>query len=860
MQVLKGITQLFEKAIHSCSKTVVNPRDASDEPITPATNIPLPQNNNHHIIIMWFEPTYLLRNDFQQAFDKLNTVCYKINVFTNIDECLENLAQMHSYSKVYLLVPGMWAVDLLNQIQLSSWESIDAIYIYSSAPQQYEYLLEQNSCIQKIYGSIDEVGNAIHKCIDKRCEMLRFYSQKSVRCLSCEETTTEFIGFIAFKDALLYIPRIENEKNDMLDVCRRIYENDHCQLARIDEFAKTYRSEDAPKWFSRSCFLHKLVNRALRTQDVEQLYVFRSFIRDLSSWLSREFSKITADREKFCLYRGDALSQEEFQLIAKRKLFSPNGFCSTSRDIEVAKCFIGSSRPDAIRVLFKIECDMACYTREEIEELVAFADISERSLMPDEQEVLFNLGATFEIKDIKPYSSENDYFVIDLIPSCEGAHIVRDYRQKYQNEIENASVVVAFGALLYKTGKSVVAQHYFEQLLDDPGTENISDIYHSLGWARVGQGDYGRAIIDFERAHDMTPENDVVSKARILNSMGKVLLKKGYTKEPLSYYKKALNLRIAYHGTKHHDVAESYANIGRIYNLAGNKQLAFEYYQKSIETNTNTTESVNDVAIRETIEEPDSMKCSEGSSDSFDDVLNSPKCESISNTFYEMGSIQWELGESASGLRNMKRSLSLHRRSLPHSATKLHSSFHSLGNVSPLVNHDTKEIEYRLRCLEDVNTHPSESGVEITNALESEGSAYATAGMFKQALPYYALALRRREEQETNLKNSLNIARTANLVGDMHRHLHQFEQALECYRRAVTIYELFPTETNRDWLRTTDKILKMLHEMSLKTRAFSSTTTSGIRSASTSLYVPGEIETHLQQSQSIFDSISSLST
>jgi tetratricopeptide (TPR) repeat protein len=596
------------------------------------------RNNMHHVIIIWFEPAYFLHNDFQQTFDKLNMVCYKVDVFTTINECIDNLAKIGTDSKVYLLMPGMWAVEVLHRLPLLSARksSIDEIFIYSSSPQRYEHLREQNLYIQKIYASIDEVESTIHQCIDKCCEVLRFYDQRTVRDLSSEDTTAAFVWFIAFKDALFYIPRDEKSKDDMLNVCRRFYSNNKAQLALIDEFTSTYRSEDAPKWFSRSSFLYKLTNRALRTQDVEQLYVFRYFIRDLSSWLSREFKKIAESKESFFLYRGAALSQDDFQSLDTGKLLTPNGFFSTSRDITVAKLFIGSSRPDTVRVLYKIKCDMLSYSRQEIKELAAFADISESSHMPDEKEVLFDLGATFEIEDIEQQSSKNDYFVIHLLPSCEGDHISRDYRQNCETEMETSSAALVFGALLLETGNYTAAQHYFEQLLKDSDDENICDIHHYLGWIHMLQDDYGRAIINFERAHDLIPKSDDIAKARVLNSIGKALAEKGFMNESLTYYERALNLRTICLGVEHDDVTESYANVARLHNMARNSDLALEYYKKSVKT---TTASTKPVKLRSTasVEDTGSMDCcgSSSSSSSCDKCHHPLKSDSVSHSLYE---------------------------------------------------------------------------------------------------------------------------------------------------------------------------------------------------------------------------------
>lgn len=347
-------------------------------------------------------------------------------------------------------------------------------------------------------------------------------------------------GLLHSKTHFFYIPRDEEEKNDMLGVCRRFYMEDDPQLALIDKFQTTYRPEDAPKWFSRSSFLYKLINRALRTQDVEQLYVFRYFTRDLSSWLSQKFKKFSERTENLFAYRGVALSQEDFQSLHRKILLAPNGFFSTSRNIEVAKRFIGSRHSNTVRVLYVINCDLSCYSNEEINELVAFVDISESSCIPDEEEVLFDLGATFQIDNIEPSTVKNDYAIIHLVPSCEGSRMLCQYRESCRDEIKRSSATLAFGILLCKTEKYLAALHYFEQLLKDRKNGNIKNIHYYLGWTHMKLGAYEEAIIKFEQAHDLTQQWDDISRESILISIGQTLIKNGLVASSIIYYKRAL--------------------------------------------------------------------------------------------------------------------------------------------------------------------------------------------------------------------------------------------------------------------------------------------------------------------------------
>ena len=767
-------------------------------------------NSAPPVMIIWFEPTVNVRDDYRQIFGKLKEEYQNVQIFTDLDEYVNTFTEIASNSKVYLLMPGMWTAKLLHHLKHmpALRSAVQHIFVYSSSPEQYKSLMEKYSMIRTIYRSIDDVWNEIHQYINQRCEVLRLYDQRNVRELSGDDAIGEFIWFMAFKDALFQLSHDEKGKDELIDVCQRFYANNPSQLMLISEFKFTYRSEDAPKWFSRDAFLYRLVNRALRTQDVEQLYVFRYFIRDLSSYLSNEFREIVKSKEKFYLYRGAALSESDFQSLDSGKLLAPNGFFSTSRDIEVAKCFISSDRSDLVPVLYKIECDMASYTYGDIQTLVPFADISGSSCIKDEREVLFDLGATFEIENIEPRTDENDYIIIHMIPSCEGGHLLRDYREQCQKETENSSAALTFGALLIKTGKYMAAQHYFEQLFNDSNNENSSDVHHCLGWTHMRRGDYGQAIIHFEQAHDVIPQSDSVARARILNSIGKVLVEKGLIKESLSYYKRALGLRKNCPDAKHEEVADSYANVGRLYNLAGSYKLARKYYQKSLETDTYLTNSFEPLNHKPTADDDDSMKCSRSSDGSLHELHHSSYCNSISQSLYELGAVQCKLGRITSGLNNMKRSLHIDKYSSPPSTPAPLRSLHLDGNVAPLSDPDTKEVTYRQCRLKNTRRRQSKTPADEAKDLEKLGSAYAAKEEFDKALECYLSALKLREKQGPMSKPSLDTAHTLNHIGNIHHCSHRLEEALSYYRKALAIYEKFPKEATQDRQRTINKINK----------------------------------------------------
>lgn len=133
---------------------------------------------------------------------------------------------------------------------------------------------------------------------------------------------------------------------------------------------------------------------------------------------------------------------------------------------------------------------------------------------------------------------------------------------------------------------------------------------------------------------------------------------------------------------------------------------------------------------------------------------------------------------------------------------------------SSLISRRRLHIDFDV--LKMLRRRSSESGIEIAEAQEKVGNSYAAEERFEVALDYYVSALQRREDREQSLTNSLEIARAINHIGDMHRHVYRLEKALACYKRAMTIYDMFPDEAEQNRLRTLGKINKVIQEI-LKT-------------------------------------------
>ncbi|CAF4597674.1 unnamed protein product, partial [Rotaria magnacalcarata] len=117
------------------------------------------------------------------------------------------------------------------------------------------------------------------------------------------------------------------------------------------------------------------------TQDIDLLFLFRFFIRDIHKQL-QELQCSTPLR----VYRGQLVSNDELQTLKASlgQFISMNSFLSTSLDRRLALSFLTSSpvTDDLQRILFEIDLDPT------LAGIKPFANITSNSFFADEQEVL----------------------------------------------------------------------------------------------------------------------------------------------------------------------------------------------------------------------------------------------------------------------------------------------------------------------------------------------------------------------------------------------------------------------------------------------------------------------------------------
>ena len=425
-------------------------------------------SNKENITIIWLDENLDRNRDKTIAIeDFLKQINDFVRLCTDRETCIRSINLIKN-EKIVLLISGSCSEDVLSRVH--NLPNLDSVFVFCMKPQKYISLRSKYTKIIGIYINPNELLGELNKTIfslTKQIAALSLFDRNDEKPI-CDLTkeSAKYIWYQLIKDVLLKIPNAKTDysKQDVVQMCRDYYRSNKYQLKNIDLFEQTYKPSDAITWYTKpSSFISRLINKALRTEDIDLLYLFRFFVIDLSMQLKNTVSSYSRSNEStsstIYLYRGLKLSKDELRKLEESigNLISTNGFLSTSRNRQVALTFATNS-------LFEIETDMN-------QEGKLWYDIADYSMIPDEGEVLFDIGATFQIESIS-YDSEHKLSIIHL-KTTTNINIM-DCLQGHNN------IEILIGELYYYMGNYDKAKRYLNSLLDhlkyDYNLNNISSV------------------------------------------------------------------------------------------------------------------------------------------------------------------------------------------------------------------------------------------------------------------------------------------------------------------------------------------------------------------------------------------------
>ncbi|CAF0762527.1 unnamed protein product [Didymodactylos carnosus] len=454
-------------------------------------------------------------------------------------------------------------------------------------------------------------------------------------------------------------------------MCKESYADNPHEQAMIREFERDYRPQKSIWWYTRDSCLYRILNKALRLQDIDLLFSMRFLIKDISQQLKDEHRKFIEKKGVMRVYRGQAVATEEIDKLrcGEGQLISFNNFLSTSLNRDEAVMFARQivSSNTLQRVFFEIKVDTRLETR-------AFADITDMSFFHNEQEVLFTLGSVFRLENVM-FDDREALWCVKLTLCNEDDQDMKDmyaYQKKSVGGGDEQASLLSLGFLLHNMGEYGKAKQYYTRVLFELGDDdiNVAVCHQRLGEVSGDQGEYDVALDHLKVAVKLHKKfqhaHDTLDIANCYYWIGHVHREKEEYETALSYLNKDLAIKQAKLPADDVQTAMTLREIGNVHYYQGDYDSALSYHQRALVM--------------------------------YQKVLP-PTHSSISASLADTGNVYLDKKEYDRALDYYNQSLQFKRKSLPPDHPNVATTYYSIGCVYEEKNDSTRALEYFEKCL-----------------------------------------------------------------------------------------------------------------------------------------------------------------
>ena len=737
--------------------------------------------------------------------DNFRIICYDINsitlkhllfelnpgaLFFNDSNPSLDLLKTLPDEEILLIISGSFAEKYLSQIHLNSF-----IFIFDTEQNRYQSL---KTTYQKVVGIFTNQKNLIQSINETLIKSengttnFSLFDQKQTSSRILSKESSIFLWHQLLLHVLKEIPQDQQSKDEFLHQWKRFSQS---ELDLIKLFEETYHRDQAIEWYTKECGLYKLLNRALRTENIQLIYSFRYFLIDLSSAIAEEYLN-NSDEDFFTVYRGQYIGKDEFNRWKNHLacIISINSFLSTSRNEQSALQFIRRQNivsEDLLPVLFQIQIDPNIKS-------IIYADISHRTGYSNEQEILFDLNSIFKIISID-FDSVSNIWKIQLQTTQQDREDVNKYLQYVMEEMYECSPTIYFGWLILNSlGQIDQAEEYFQMLLnkfseDHPdyasSLNGIGRVYSVRDQLELALKNYRLAL---EIRQKRFPENRL-RLAASLHNIGNILREKEQLDSALEHLQQALQIEEDHHLNDHLQKAVIIQNIANTLTAKG-------FYEDALEKLSNAYEMFKRLLpekhpnISTCLIDMGSVYQSKGDFDKalsyYHQALDIDECclqvnhPSLIKDFRHIAFAY--RNDKLEEFRQFASAKVKHLENMPENNNiYIAQIFMTMGNV---IEHKARSegLKYYQKALIHLEKSKPIDPKTIGKCLEDIGRVYGTCGKFEEAFSNLSKALEW-YHQVWSIEHT-DIARVYRIIAFAYQANKQTIEALEYFNKSLEIY------------------------------------------------------------------------
>jgi tetratricopeptide (TPR) repeat protein len=619
------------------------------------------RNVDVNFLVIWLDKDIEKTKENQDTKALIrHTVRGELKTFDKPDECVDLILTEHS-KRIFFIVSssfGHYMLPLIYQIP-----QLHTVYVFCVNRQRAEEWAKPNLKISGVFTDkktlVAKIRDDINACDeDSHLPISIFHfedTQKSLRNLT--ENSSTFMWYQLLILVLQRLARLCTSKNEMITECRLLYHTDPIEQGKINRFEREYAASKAIWWYTCDCFVYRLLNKALRTQNTDIIFRFRFFINDLHNQIKHLYLKYLETHQPLSehnvtVYRGQHLSIDELNLLKNNinGLVSMNTFFSATLNLNLALIFAetgttGTETSSVQSVLFTINVS------DLNKETTPFAPIKSYSCYEEEDEVLFTISAIFKVESVE---FKDNRWNIHLRLSKEQNQLYRDLSQHIMKQIGSEVSPLVLGWFLYRMNDFNKAERYAQSLLKQLSEKDkeTGNTYNLLGLIYKDTGRLLQAVECYEKALENYSRTSQPDSPQLI---------------------------------------ATHYNLGLAYLAQGDNRRASEHQKNAEQRLTNSSEVKNPLLTAMT----DSLKAKLetahgnyiGAFKSLEEVLKTkqkrlpPGHPSLATTLKDMGIVQIKMGNDENALEYFNQALEICRKSLALNHLDLAECHANIGRV-----------------------------------------------------------------------------------------------------------------------------------------------------------------------------------
>ncbi|CAF1371542.1 unnamed protein product [Adineta ricciae] len=712
-----------------------------------------------NFVLVWLDPNLQadsIDEEHRGVVNQVEAVINAVHIFSDVNECAQFLREIKR-EKIFMIVSGQMGQHTIPHIH--DIAKLDSIYVFCGVKSKHDKWVQEWPKIKGVFTQIGPICDSLKQTLqhyEQNFISLSFVAPTDIVEQNLDQLDQSFMYTQILKEILLDIEYNDQSMKDFLAFCRNQYRNDPNELVFLKEFENTYRKHSPIYWYTHPGCVYSVLNRALRTHEIDTIIKMGFFIDDLYKEIEKLYKQQTAGQEKtsFIVYRGQGLSKKDFEKLcnAKGGLMSFNNFLSTSKKREISLEFAQDALNDIdlVGVLFKMVIDPSELATPYV--LIKDAEC----YFKNEEEVLFSMQTVFRIGEVKQVQKNNRLYQVILTLTNGKNKQLSSLTELLREETAGATGWYRLGMLLIKLGKYDEAEQVYRTLFEQTNEDNEKALLlHQFGLIKRNQGDYVKALTFYQQALEIyqkiRPE-DHMDLATTYNNIGQVHNNMGNYSEALAHYKKSLRIYEKILPENHSSLAVSHNNIGLVYKNLGDYTQALKSHETALEIEQKTLP---------------------------------PNHPSLATSYKNIGLVYKSIGEYSKALSSHEKALEIEQKTLPTNHPSLAISYNNIGLLYDNMGEYSKALSYYEQTLEIYQKILPSYHPDFAMFFNNIGSVYKNMGEYTKALSFCEKALE--IEMKSLPPEHPSLAISYSNIGMIYDNMGQYAQALTSHEKALDI-------------------------------------------------------------------------